>query len=200
MDKRTIEQELRARGISLPSETAPVIKRVIHTAADFEYVDTLRFTENVVALGTAAMKQGVIVTDTNMACAGISKPALSRLGGGTHCFMAEEARRQDSTRAAVPIALALETWDHPVLPVGNAPTALLRIVELLEEGKHRTVYRWALSTWWRARSGCWRHVNAAVFPLSWHWDARAAAMWRRPFAMPCCIVPQGSDSATRGWN
>lgn len=136
MDKRTIEQELRARGISLPSETAPVIKRVIHTTADFEYVDTLRFTENVVALGTAAMKQGVIVTDTNMACAGISKPALSRLGGGTHCFMAEEARRQDSTRAAVPIALALETWDHPVLPVGNAPTALLRIVELLEEGKH----------------------------------------------------------------
>ena len=107
-----IEQELRARGISLPTETAPVVKRVIHTTADFEYVDTLRFTENAVALGSAAMKQGVIVTDTNMARAGISKPALSRLGGEAHCFMAEptvaeEARRQDTTRAAVSMALAL---------------------------------------------------------------------------------------------
>lgn len=135
-----IEQELRARGISLPTETAPVIKRVIHTTADFEYVETLRFTPDAVALGTAAVKQGVIVTDTNMACAGVSKPALARLGSEVHCFMAEssvaeESRRQATTRAAVSMVRALETWDHPVLAVGNAPTALLRIAELLEEGK-----------------------------------------------------------------
>ena len=135
-----IEQELRDRGISLPAEIAPVVKRVIHTTADFEYVDTLRFTPDAVSLGAAAMRQGVIVTDTNMACAGVSKPALSRLGGEVHCFMAEptvaeEARRQETTRAAVSMARALETWEHPVLAVGNAPTALLRIAELLEEGK-----------------------------------------------------------------
>ena len=135
-----IEQELRDRGISLPAEIAPVVKRVIHTTADFEYVNTLRFTPDAVSLGAAAMRQGVIVTDTNMACAGVSKPALSRLGGEVHCFMAEptvaeEARRQETTRAAVSMARALETWEHPVLAVGNAPTALLRIAELLEEGK-----------------------------------------------------------------
>ena len=135
-----IEQELRDRGISLPAEIAPVVKRVIHTTADFEYVNTLRFTPDAVSLGMAAMRQGVIVTDTNMACAGVSKPALSRLGGEVHCFMAEptvaeEARRQETTRAAVSMARALETWEHPVLAVGNAPTALLRIAELLEEGK-----------------------------------------------------------------
>ena len=135
-----IEQELRDRGISLPAEIAPVVKRVIDTTADFEYVNTLRFTPDAVSLGAAAMRQGVIVTDTNMACAGVSKPALSRLGGEVHCFMAEptvaeEARRQETTRAAVSMARALETWEHPVLAVGNAPTALLRIAELLEEGK-----------------------------------------------------------------
>ena len=135
-----IEQELRDRGISLPPETAPVVKRVIHTTADFEYVNTLHFTPDAVALGAAAMRQGVIVTDTNMACAGVSKPTLARLGGEVHCFMAEpdvaeEARRQETTRAAVSMARALETWEHPVLAVGNAPTALLRIAELLEEGR-----------------------------------------------------------------
>ena len=135
-----IEQELRDRGISLPAEIAPVVKRVIHTTADFEYVNTLRFTPDAVPLGAAAMRQGVIVTDTNMACAGVSKPTLARLGGEAHCFMAEptvaeEARRQETTRAAVSMARALETWEHPVLAVGNAPTALLRIAELLEEGK-----------------------------------------------------------------
>lgn len=135
-----IEGELRDRGISLPAGTEAVVKRVIHTTADFDYAETLRFTPDAVALGTEAMKGGVIVTDTNMARAGVSKPAVARLGGEVHCFMAEpdlaeEARRQETTRAAVSMTRALETWDHPVLAVGNAPTALLQIAELLEEGK-----------------------------------------------------------------
>lgn len=135
-----IEGELRDRGISLPAGTEAVVKRVIHTTADFDYAETLRFTPDAVALGTEAMKGGVIVTDTNMARAGVSKPALAHLGGEVHCFMAEpavleEARRQETTRAAVSMTRALETWDHPVLAVGNAPTALLRIADLLEGGK-----------------------------------------------------------------
>lgn len=135
-----IERELRDRGISLPAGTEAVVKRVIHTTADFDYAETLRFTPDAAALGTEAMRGGVIVTDTNMARAGVSKPALARLGGEVHCFMAEpamaeEARRRETTRAAVSMARALETWEHPVLAVGNAPTALLRIADLLEEGK-----------------------------------------------------------------
>lgn len=135
-----IEKELEQRGISLPDEIAHVVKRVIHTTADFDYAETLRFTPDAVTLGTEAMRGGVIVTDTNMARAGISKPALARLEGEVHCFMAEpsvaeEARRRGTTRAAVSMARALEAWAHPVLAVGNAPTALLRIAELLEEGE-----------------------------------------------------------------
>lgn len=135
-----ISQELEDRGIVLPRETAAVVKRVIHTTADFDYVENLRFTPDAVAKGVQTMRGGVIVTDTNMACAGISKPTLARLGSEAHCFMAEPfiadaAREQGTTRAAAAMDWALEKYPNAILAVGNAPTALLRIVELLEEGK-----------------------------------------------------------------
>lgn len=135
-----ISQELEDRGIALPRETAAVVKRVIHTTADFDYVENLRFTPDAVAKGVQTMRGGVIVTDTNMACAGISKPTLARLGSEAHCFMAEPfiadaAREQGTTRAAAAMDWALEKYPNAILAVGNAPTALLRIVELLEEGK-----------------------------------------------------------------
>lgn len=135
-----ISQELEDRGIALPRETAAVVKRVIHTTADFDYVENLRFTPDAVAKGVQTMRGGVIVTDTNMACAGISKPTLARLGSEAHCFMAEPfiadaAREQGTTRAAAAMDWALEKYPNAILAVGNAPTALLRIVELLEEGR-----------------------------------------------------------------
>lgn len=135
-----ISQELEDRGIVLPRETAAVVKRVIHTTADFDYVENLRFTPDAVAKGVQTMRGGVIVTDTNMACAGISKPTLARLGSEAHCFMAEPfiadaAREQGTTRAAAAMDWALEKYPNAILAVGNAPTALLRIVELLEEGR-----------------------------------------------------------------
>lgn len=134
-----IAEELKARGIVLPQENEAVVKRVIHTTADFDYAENLRFTPGAVDRGMAAMKGSVIVTDTNMALAGISKPTLTRLGGQARCFMAEpsvaeEARRQGTTRAAVSMDRALREYPKAVLAVGNAPTALLRIVELLEAG------------------------------------------------------------------
>ena len=204
-----IEQELRARGISLPTETAPVIKRVIHTTADFEYVEALRFTENAVALGTAAMRQGVIVTDTNMACGGISKPALARRGGEAHCFMAkpavaEEARRQETTRAAVSMALALETWEHPVLAVGNAPTALLRIAELLEEGKRPALvigvpvgFVNVVESKERLLEACQRHGVPAIVALGRKGGSNVAA------AICNALLYSAAgqlDPAARGWN
>ena len=203
-----IEQELRDRGISLPPETAPVVKRVIHTTADFEYVNTLHFTPDAVALGAAAMRQGVIVTDTNMACAGVSKPTLARLGGEVHCFMAEpdvaeEARRQETTRAAVSMARALETWEHPVLAVGNAPTALLRIVELLEEGKRPALvigvpvgFVNVVESKERLLAACQRHGVPAIVALGCKGGSNVAAAICN--ALRYTAAGQ-LDPAARGW-
>lgn len=135
-----IQQELEERGIVLPQETAAVVKRVIHTTADFDYAENLRFTDGAVARGVEAVRRGcTLVTDTNMALAGVSKPALSRLGGKALCFMAEpavaaEAKTRETTRAAVSMERALAEYPDAILAVGNAPTALLKIVELLEAG------------------------------------------------------------------
>ena len=77
-----ITAELEALGLTPPPETAAVVKRVIHTTADFDYAKNLRFTPGAVAAGVAALRVGTpIITDTNMALSGISKPALARLGG-----------------------------------------------------------------------------------------------------------------------
>lgn len=135
-----IESELTARGIELPPETKAVVKRVIHTTADFDYAETLRFTPDAVALGVRALQKGVpIVTDTNMAKAGISKPSLARLGMQVHCFMADEAvaqraRHNGTTRAVAAMQYAAETLPGALLAVGNAPTALLEIADLIEQG------------------------------------------------------------------
>ena len=135
-----IESELKERGIVLPPETQAVVKRVIHTTADFEYADTLRFTTEAVARGVQALRRGVpIVTDTNMAKAGISKPSLTKLGTQVHCFMAEEAvaeqaRQNGTTRAVAAMRHAAKTMPGALLAVGNAPTALLEIADLIEKG------------------------------------------------------------------
>ncbi len=94
-------------GRTLEPENEMVVKRVIHTTADFEYADNLCFSPGAVERGVAALRSGCdIVTDTQMARAGINKTVLSRLGGQVRCFMsdpdvAEEARERGITRAAV---------------------------------------------------------------------------------------------------
>lgn len=136
----TITQELADRGITLPPENAAVIKRVIHTTADFDYAENLRFTEGAVKKGVDALLHGTpIITDTNMARAGISKPTLAKLGGAAYCFMADEdvakaAKQNGTTRAVAAMEKAAREYPGAVLAVGNAPTALLQIVSLMEEG------------------------------------------------------------------
>lgn len=135
-----IAAELADRGIALPPEHEAVVKRVIHTTADFDYAKALRFTPQAVELGQAALRGGVpIVTDTNMAKAGISRPSLEKLGCRLHCFMADPdvaqaAKERGLTRAAVSMEKAARECPGAILAVGNAPTALLRIVELMERG------------------------------------------------------------------
>ena len=125
----------------LDPDNAPVIKRVIHTTADFEYADTLRFSEHAVQKGIAALRGGCdIVTDTQMARAGINKTALGRLGGTVHCFMsdpdvAQEAQERGITRAAVSMERAAALARPCIFAIGNAPTALLSLKELMEAGR-----------------------------------------------------------------
>ncbi|MDU4892107.1 MAG: precorrin-8X methylmutase [Clostridium sp.] len=142
IEKRSFEiisSELN--GIVLDEEKAPIVKRVIHTTADFEYVDNMYFSEGVVEKALEALKRGAaIVTDTNMAKSGINKAAAARLGCEVHCFMADEdvaksAKEQGVTRAAVCMEKAVELQKPVVIAVGNAPTALIRLEELMKEGK-----------------------------------------------------------------
>ena len=120
---------------------APIIKRVIHTSADFEYADTLCFSEDVVAKAHEAIKNGAcIVTDTQMARSGINKKNLAKYGGEVYCFIADEdvakaAKEQGTTRSAASMDKAAALGKPLIFAIGNAPTALVRICELIDEGK-----------------------------------------------------------------
>ena len=127
----------------LDPELAPIIKRVIHTSADFEYADSLCFSPNVVEKALSALQNGAcIVTDTNMGKAGINKKALAKHGGEVFCFMADEdvaamAKANGTTRAVASMDKAA-ALDRPLIfAIGNAPTALIRLYELMEAGKLR---------------------------------------------------------------
>ncbi len=125
----------------LNPELAPIIKRVIHTTADFDYADSLCFSETALQAGLAALRAGEsIVTDTNMAKAGINKTALTKLGIEALCFMADEdvasaAKQYGSTRAVASMEKAAMLPGHPIFAIGNAPTALIRLNELICEGR-----------------------------------------------------------------
>lgn len=118
-----------------------VLKRVIHTSADFDYAENLKFSPGAVEGAMAALRAGAdIVTDTQMARAGINKKSLARFGGQVHCFMSDEdvaraARERGTTRAAICMEKAAALRKPLVIAVGNAPTALVRLHELMEQGE-----------------------------------------------------------------
>ena len=144
-----IAEELRQRGMQVPPDQEAVVKRVIHTTADFEYAENLVFTKNAVSLGVAALRKGTpIVTDTNMAKAGISRPGLEKLGSHVMCFMADPAvaqraevpchlpaGAQDPTRGPAAMEQAAQVCPGAVLAIGNAPTALFAIARQMERGQ-----------------------------------------------------------------
>ena len=135
-----ITRELDELGLTPPPETAAVVKRVIHTTADFDYAKNLRFTPGAVQAAVRALQRGaVIVTDTNMALAGISRPGLAKLGCEAVCYMAdpavaEAAKQAGTTRAVAAMHRAAREYPGAILAVGNAPTALLTIAEEIEAG------------------------------------------------------------------
>ena len=127
----------------LDPENELVIKRVIHTTADFDYVENLVFSEHAVKKGIEALRSGCdIVTDTQMAKAGINKTILEKLGGQVHCFMSDpevaaEAKQRGVTRAIVSMERAARLPKPCIFAVGNAPTALLSLHEQMEAGALR---------------------------------------------------------------
>ena len=135
-----IESELREKGITLPQSLSPLIVRVIHTTADFDYAQSLRFSPHVLDIIKDGLRDGAhIVTDTNMALAGINKKALSKFGGQAHCFMADEdvaleAKKLNLTRAAVSMRRASQIKKPVIFAIGNAPTALVELCSLMESG------------------------------------------------------------------
>ena len=141
-----IDGELKKRGIVLPKEQEMITKRVIHTTADFEYTDTLTFSEGAVGIARELLKKGAdIVTDTNMALSGINKRSLAGLGGEAHCYMADEtvaklARERGTTRAAVSMEIAAKIQKPVIFAVGNAPTALIQIYEMMQGSDWRPAF------------------------------------------------------------
>ena len=135
---RIIRAELKEMGKKIPETIEPTVIRVIHTTADFEYADTMRFSDGAVEKIKEAIRAGAhIVTDTNMALSGISKKTLERFGGAAHCFMADEdvakaASERQVTRAYVSMEKATGLKVPAIFAVGNAPTALLRLRELYD--------------------------------------------------------------------
>ena len=138
-----IAAELEERGIAIPPENQAVVRRVIHATADFDYAEQLRFTPGAAERGVQALRAGgVIVTDTNMALAGVSKPALAKLGGAAFCYMADPAvaaaaKAAGTTRAVVAMGHAAALHPGAVFAVGNAPTALFALCDAMEAGQFR---------------------------------------------------------------
>ena len=142
IEKRSFEIITELLGdTKLDPVQAPVIKRVIHTTADFSYVENLVFSDHAVEKGLEALKNGCdIVTDTQMAKAGINKTILARLGGQVHCFMSDpevaaEAKERGITRAVVSMEHAARLEKPCIFAIGNAPTALISLQEQILAGK-----------------------------------------------------------------
>ena len=146
LSMRIIREELAESGRFLPDDAdegevrEKIVLRVIHATADLEYADTMAFSDHAVTRIQAAIREGArIVTDTNMALSGVSRKSLARFGGEAVCFMADpdvakEAKRRGITRAAVSMERAERLPGKSVFAIGNAPTALIRLKELIDAG------------------------------------------------------------------
>lgn len=149
--EKVLPEEIEARSFELITKelgdtplipgTEAIVKRCIHTSADFDYAQNLVFTENVVERALNALKNGAsIVTDTQMGKAGINKKRLAQYGGEVYCFMSDDdvaqtAKEQGTTRAAASMDKAAALDKNLIFAVGNAPTALVKLYELVQEGK-----------------------------------------------------------------
>ena len=145
---RIIEAELAERGIDIPETNLNVVKRVIHTTADFDYGENLHFTDGAVERVIAALQNEAggltFITDTNMALSGISKPSLAKLDAGAVCYMADEAimkeaKASGTTRAYASMYRGAREYPNGIFVSGNAPTALIALSEMIRDGLRPTL-------------------------------------------------------------
>ncbi len=148
--ERVLPQEIEKRSFEIITEelgdtllvpgTEPIVKRCIHTSADFDYAKNLVFSDHAVEHAMQAIRDGAsIVTDTQMGRSGINKKRLARYGGEVYCFMsdedvAEDAKKQGTTRAVASMEKAAKLDKKLIFAVGNAPTALVHLYELVQSG------------------------------------------------------------------
>lgn len=141
IEKRSFEIIQEEMGdIYLDEEIDPIVKRVIHTSADFDYLNNMCFSSNAVKKAKEALKnKATIITDTNMAYSGINKKIAAKYGVNIRCFMAdedvaEEAMKRGETRAAVSMERAAKIQGLVIFAIGNAPTALIKLYEMIKNG------------------------------------------------------------------
>ncbi len=142
-----IAAELAEMGIALDPEKDRIIRRAIHTSADFDYAHTLCFSDGAVSAARKLIRGGAdIVTDTNMALTGINKKRLAGYGGSVRCYMADEdvaaeAKERGVTKASVSMeraaADAMASGRKTIFAIGNAPTALITLREMYDEGRFK---------------------------------------------------------------
>ena len=149
IEKRSFEiigEELLERGITIDKDKEFIVKRAIHTTADFDYATTMYFSHGAIDTALKLLKEGAdIVTDTNMTLSGISKPAFNKYGGSLHCFMADEdiareAKERGVTRATVSMEHSIAISRPVIYAVGNAPTALITLREMYDRGIYRPAF------------------------------------------------------------
>jgi precorrin-8X/cobalt-precorrin-8 methylmutase len=159
-----------------------IVRRMIHTTADFEFKEMVRFHPHAVSAGIEAIRNGkMIITDTNMARVGIRKKEVETYGGRVKCYMDDplihkRAQTEGGTRAKAAVDAAVPEMKDGIYVVGNAPTALLRLIELVVQkkpGRHwSSDCRWALSTPPSQRQHLWKWT-IPIFPM---WAAKGAQM------------------------
>ena len=149
IEKRSFEiisHELSEMQITLPADQEMITKRVIHTSADFDYIQTLKYSKDAVAIAKRLISEGAdIVTDTNMALSGINKKYLAKFGGQAHCFMADDevaliAKEKKTTRAAVSMEFASRIDKPVIFAIGTAPTALIELYDMIEKGIYKPAF------------------------------------------------------------
>ncbi len=134
-----IEQEAGNHGFT--KDQWPIVRRIVHTSADFEYIQTIRFHPEAIQKGVQAIQKGCrIITDTHMARVGIRKKEIQEFGGSVTCLIADEAvakkaKQNGTTRALAAVDMSCEQMNDGIYVIGNAPTALLRLTELIMQEK-----------------------------------------------------------------
>lgn len=121
----------------------PIVKRLVHTTADFEYADLVRFGNNAIKAGIDAISRGAdIITDVRMVEVGINKERFSKFGGHIRCFAADadviaQAQKDNITKTSAAMRKALEYIYNNIVVIGNAPTALLELIKIIKEAEAR---------------------------------------------------------------